>query len=235
MRAYINGKPYWMHKNIFIELRCSMYPLVTTTMSVNRGEERIDQIYNGLKSFLDQYDKIENKERCDLFFVDNTIKDITEIPSKILDIIEDNDIKCILFDKNHYGSKNKGAGDIETWRNNIEIISDYKWILHFEPRTIINSPSFIRKCLGTPRNIFKVLRPDNTREHFYTGLFMLDIEVLKEYINHINLDDMVSSRTSIEYSLIDFMRGVETISFTDHKRKLKVKWHDVQENRFIEF
>lgn len=224
-----------MSKEIFIELRSALYPPENITISVNRGEERIEQIYSGIKKFLSHFDLLTNKEKCQIFFVDNTIESKDSIPKKIKEILEENNIIQLVQIKNYYGSKNKGAGDIDIWRENLNIMSDFKWILHFEPRTILNSSEFINKCLTSPSNLFKILRPDNTGEHFYTGLFMMDIEDLKDYINSINLDTMVNNCISIEYSLFEFMQSFKFNKFKEYTKKLKVTWNDSHENRFIEF
>lgn len=223
-----------MAKEIFIELRSALYPPENISISVNRGEERVDQIYSGIKSFVEHFKTIPQKDQCDVFFVDNTLDDLSKLPEKIGRVLFENKIKVLLCNQNYYGSKNKGAGDIDIWKKNFKIISDYKWFLHFEPRTILNSPDFIRECLDYPCNTFKVLSGNKSNDHFYTGLFMINTNDLGMYINSIDLDEMVKESISIEYSLMDFIVSVSN-QFKDYKKKLSVKWHDAHEDRFIEF
>jgi len=224
-----------MAKEIFIELRSALYPPENIQISVNRGDERIQQVYSGIKAFLSHYKSVTNREKCEIFFVDNTISENNTIPKEISDLLEENNIIKVVCDKNYYGSKNKGAGDIDIWRENFSLISDFKWFLHFEPRTILNSPEFIDRCITHPNNTFKILRPDNSPEHFYTGLFMMDTICLKDYINSVDLDVMVNDSISIEYSLLEFMKSTNPDKFKDYTKQLKVSWHDAHENRLIEF
>jgi hypothetical protein len=224
-----------MSKEIFIELRSALYPPENIAISVNRGDERIQQVYSGIKAFLTHFNTIEAKENCEIFFVDNTVGSKKDLPKQISDILEENKIVHLLCDKNYYGSRNKGAGDIDLWRENFSLISDFKWFLHFEPRTILNSHEFIDQCITNPNNTFKILRPDNSPEHFYTGLFMMDTMNLKDYINSVDLDMMVNDYISIEYSLLEFMKSTNPDKFKDYTKQLKVSWHDAHENRLIEF
>ena len=224
-----------MSKEIFIELRSALYPPENIAISVNRGDERIQQVYSGIKAFLTHFNTIEAKEKCEIFFVDNTVGSKKDLPKQISDILEENKIVHLLCDKNYYGSRNKGAGDIDLWRENIKLILDFKWLIHFEPRTMLNSPEFLDTCISNQINTFKILRPDNSPEHFYTGLFMISTEELRNYINSVDLDIMVDNYISIEYSLLEFIRTHNPDKFQDYTKQLKVSWHDTHEDRLIEF
>lgn len=218
---------------ILVELRTSLFPGENVTVPVNRGTERFDQVESGINSFIDCIRNINDLPQMDMYFSDNTISDPLLIPENIRSLMEINEIKPMCRIKNEYGGRNKGAGLIEMWRTNIDIISEYDWVLYFEPRTIIKNPEFIRNCLHNPGNHFKVIS-DGVYPHFYTGIFMIKSSTLLDFSNNSNLDHMINSSISIESYLKDFMDW-NNHEYTEYNNKLNIIWHDVKQNRFIEF
>ena len=171
-----------MNKEIFIELRSAVYPPGDISISVNRGEERINQVKSGLEHFFIHLNSSKFKEKTSVFFVDNTIEKEEDLPSGIREILLLNEVKILINNKNDYGSKNKGAGDIDLWREHFKVIENFKWFFHFEPRTILQTPEFLEESLESPRNLFKVFYPNEPHNHFYTGIFMVGTEELRNYI-----------------------------------------------------
>ena len=224
-----------MSKEIFIELRSAVYPPGDISISVNRGQDRIDQIQSGLEHFFKHLNSSGFKERTSTFFVDNTIKSQENLPSQILEILISNGVEILINPKNDYGSKNKGAGDIDLWKEHFHRIKDFKWFIHFEPRTVIQSPNFLEDCLSSPRNLFKVFYPNEPQHHFYTGIFMIGVDELGNYIHSVDLDRMVKNKESIECTFKNFMDENYSDTYQNYPHKLNILWHDAHQDRFIEF
>jgi hypothetical protein len=224
-----------MSKEIFIELRSAVYPPEDISIAVNRGQDRINQIESGLTHFFKHLNSSKFKEKYSIFFIDNTINHREELPSQILEILISNRVEILIKPKNDYGSKNKGAGDIDLWRENFDMIKEFKWILHFEPRTIMQTPDFLEECLSSPKNLFKVFYPNEPHHHFYTGIFMIGTKELNDYIHSVDLDKMVRDKESIEYSFKNFMDERYPDTYQDYPHKLNILWHDAHQDRFIEF
>jgi hypothetical protein len=222
-------------KEIFIELRSAVYPPGDISIAVNRGQDRVNQIESGLVHFFKHLNSSKFKGRTSIFFIDNTIGSQKELPAQILDILISNGVEILINNKNDYGSKNKGAGDIDLWREHFNKINEFKWFLHFEPRTILQSPIFLEECLKSPRNLFKVFYPNESPHHFYTGIFMIGTKELKHFIDSVNLDKMVKDKESIEYTFKNFMDEKYSDTYQDYTHKLNILWHDAQQDRFIEF
>jgi hypothetical protein len=223
-----------MGKNnkIFVELRTSIMPLQDLNFPLNQIDERILQIELGLLNFLKYFKKI-NRNSSDFYFSDNTMDSVSKIPISIDKILEKNKVTKICRDKNKFGSRNKGAGLIEMWREIWEIIDEYKWILYFEPRTNLKSMEFLKECIDFPCNRFKIL-DDSDGPHFYTGFFMIETCILKEFIAGVDLNLMIEKKQSIEYLIKDFM-DARYPNYSKYENKLNIIWHDVTQNRFIEF
>ena len=218
---------------IIVELRTSLFPPIGSTVPVNRGEERFKQIESGTLRFTEQINRIVNLPEIDIYFSDNTIDSDASMSEKLRSIIEDNGIKPMYNIRNDYGRRNKGAGLIEMWTSNMDTIAKYKWLLYFEPRTMLNGNEFIKNCLSSPGNHFKVLE-DGVEPHFYTGLFMIKTELLIEFCKNSDLEHMVNNSISIEFYLKNFMDN-NNYEYSEYKNKLNLTWHDVAQNRFIEF
>ena len=219
---------------ILVELRTSLLPHPESTVPVNRGEERFKQIESGTLGFIEQINKIENLPKIDIYFSDNTIDSDIDMPEKLRLIIKDNGINPMYHINNNYGRRNKGAGIIEMWKSNIDTILKYKWLLYFEPRTILNDNEFIKNCLASPGNHFKIIEEGSIEPHFYTGLFMIKTELLIEFCKNSDLEQMVKNSISIEFHLKNFMDS-NNYEYSKYKNKLNLIWHDVTRNRFIEF
>lgn len=134
---------------------------------------------------------------------DNTIKQGTEIDKDILNCFSE-DCSVCGFDCNNYGKLNKGAGLVETWNHMIDDWTKYEFILHYEPRQIIEKHSFFQEFLKSPSNMFSINYSTNP-PHFNTGIFAIETKHLESFVRSVNLDKMVRDRVSIEYSFYNFV------------------------------
>lgn len=218
---------------IIVELRSSIFPPKNSGFCVNSQVERTKQISNGMIHFIELLTKSAKGKDIDIYFSDNTVESLDLLPEEIFKLIENNSIKSMCANKNDYGYINKGAGLVEMWKHNMELIKKYDWLLYFETRTDLTSDKFLRECLSRNSNVFKILNPEEN-PHFYTGLFMVRTEILDDFCKATDPNEMLNSNTSIEYLLKDFM-DERYPDYIIYKEKLNVIWHDVTQNRFIEF
>ena len=177
--------------NILCELTLSCYP---TNRLCNSGEERIQQYINGLNNFFE----LNKDNEFDILITDNTISD--KLPQEILNVIPDrcNIITCM---NNNYGCINKGAGIIEQWNYNKELLEKYQWLIHFERRQLLQNYNFINSFLENPRNLFN---KSNTIDGFNTGLFCIEIKTLMDYMNQVTPKSLVVIYESIKKSLYNY-------------------------------
>ena len=173
----------------------------TNNMSI-KGEERNDQYIEGLNTFFGHLDVL-NKPNIDIIIFDNTIGKHKMLPEQILKVIPSN-VRIITDNVNNYGCINKGAGLIECWRYCNDIIKQYDYLIHFEPRQLLLNFNFIQNFLENPRNLFTY---GQNGIHFNTGLFCINSETLLLFIDNIDLQLMVSNFVSIEYAIFDFFKN----------------------------
>ena len=172
-----------------------------TNNSSNTGLGRLEQYINGLNKFF-EYIEILNNYKVDIIIFDNTINKTESLPKNILDVIPDN-VKVINDNVNNYGCINKGAGLIECLKYLNNSISQYEFLIHFEPRQLLLNFNFITNFLENPRNLFTY---GENNSHFNTGLFCISCKVLITFIKSINLHEMCEKYISIEYILLDFFK-----------------------------
>ena len=72
-----------------------------------------------------------------------------------LGLLKKNNIECFFDSSNKYGGINKGAGVIENYISRFDLLKNYEYILHFEPRQKLISTVFFEIFLEKPSNIFK--------------------------------------------------------------------------------
>jgi len=173
--------------------------LQPTNSESNKGEKRLLQYKDGLCSLF-EYNDIFVKNNIDIILFDNTIDSIDDIPVTIKDVLPSN-VKVFAKIVNDYGKINKGAGLIEQWLHNKEIIKKYDYFIHFEPRQLLKSNQFIESFLENPRNLFTI---NTNTPVFNTGLFCIEVKYLLKYICNVDLNSMVSNCISIENDLYKF-------------------------------
>ena len=210
--------------NILCELRiCTQIentPLFKKQF-VDSNNKRLKQYINGILKFR----KFNDGSLFDIFVTDNTVSDASLLNKQLLDVIPKN-FKIVTSINNNFGCKNKGAGDIEQWIYNIELIKKYKWFIHFEPRQCLINNSFIENFLKNPRNLFKA-----TKNHFYTGIFCIETKHLLEFIKIYTPKYLVDNSIGIEYAIYNYFKK-NKINF-DTVKSLDLVWHDTFANKDI--
>ena len=186
----------------------------------NNGEERIQQYVKGLTKFF-EYNDILKKHGVDIYLVDNSINDGDSLPRDILAIFPDN-LKINTSLNNTFGAINKGAGLIEQWLYCKDIIVQYDWFIHFEPRQLLLNFNFINDFLENPRNLFTL---GNNNLHFNTGLFSIQTNHLLYYSTKCILKNMVIKSISIEYDLFNYFKH-NNIQY-DILDKMELVWFDI--------
>ena len=117
-----------MKNKILIELRAAIDVSDNTYIPLCHGDKRTQQYVDGLKEFF----KFENSfNKCDIVFVDNTLDSSDDIPTQIRKCLSDNTFLYVK-NKNDYGKFNKGAGDIEMWKEYSEILEEYEYFFHYK-------------------------------------------------------------------------------------------------------
>lgn len=183
--------------------------------STLRPEKRVLEFVSGFKSvFSCKFDDL------DYILTDQTVGYLEEIDNRITKLFPEY-LNTFFTKNNKYGCINKGAGLIEVWINNLELIKKYEWFLHFEPRLELKSFDFVESFLKKPRNLFTLGSGSN---HFNTGLFGIHVDYLVKYCETTNLDSMVSNNISIEYSIYDFLNSNKIPYFIENK--MGVIWKD---------
>jgi hypothetical protein len=143
------------------------------------------------------------------------------------DIQEQLDGIVILKNDNQYGSKNKGAGVITQWKHAQSILQNYTWVIHFEPRVLLQDDTFFKNFFTNPETRFKY--GSSKQDHFCTNLFSVKSKKLIEFMDKTNREEMVNQRVSIEYIIYDHFRSDALIVDV-----LRIVWNDAFTNTDIE-
>lgn len=190
------------------------------TPSFIASEFRNKQYIEGLKSFFKYYDILKNNNIKVIIF-DNNLESKDKIPDEILSVIPEG-VTIKASHANTYGKINKGSGLIETWLHNIDEIKEYDYLIHFEPRQILNSFNFIDNFLSDNRTIFTFNTNPHAPKHFNTGLFTIKVEHLIKFINAFPPEKLDIS-TSIEHLLYWFFKN-NNLEF-DTLDKMDLFWY----------
>lgn len=191
-----------------------------------KGSERIQQYIDGFKKFF-EYIEILNNYNVDIYIFDNTIDKNQVLPQEILEIIPSN-VKIINDSVNNYGGINKGAGLIESWIYLKNIIEQYDFLIHFEPRQLLINFDFILCFLQNNANTFTFSK-DQTQ--FNTGLFCIDCKILLYLISNINIEFMINNIISIETLLYNFF--IENNIQFIVKDKMNLIWYPYVEQTVV--
>ena len=210
---------------ILIELRTAINVDDNNFLAISKGSSRIQQYVDGLKQFFNYTNKFKN---CDIVFVDNTLSSEKQIPKEIYDVIPEGTFFYVK-EKNDYGKWNKGAGDIEMWKDYSDILTSYDYFFHYEPRLILNNFSFFQSFLDNPRNYFS---SEYHEQGFKTGYFGVNTKDFYEFYSQINLDDMVKNFISIEYIILSFFKEKKNCDITKESFCL---WHDVAVGKYVDY
>jgi hypothetical protein len=183
---------------------------------VERGGERVNQFVNGINKLFEY----EFESNVTFILSDNTISDKSKIDNKILDVIPSN-VNFNLKEDNKLGSKNKGAGVLVSWKRSYDEISNYDYVVHFEPRLLLNDFTFLNDFLGNPRTLITL---GENGDHFNTGLFSFDVKDFLKILDNLNADNLVKSSQSIEYSIFNIVSR-DNVKY-DTINKMGVRWFD---------
>jgi mannose-1-phosphate guanylyltransferase len=181
-----------MPTTIEVDNNCSLYKanrLMPTNIRIKQYIDGIQQVRNlnpDIEIYISDNSNYLNKE------------------SELLNIINENNIKIITNAPNNFGHINKGSGLIENWIHNNDIIKKYDYIIHFEPRQLLQSNQFIDNFLKNPRNLFTL---GSDKKHFNTGLFCIKSDVLLQFIKLIQPHILIKNNYSIENIIYNYIIG----------------------------
>jgi len=185
---------------------------------LEKTEKRLKQYQQGI----DKIVELNKNYNLDIYIADNgyNFDDKIKIPECV---------KVIKNNPNKLGSFNKGSGIIEIWNNNIEILKQYDYIIHFEPRQLLIDNSLIDSFIENPRSIFTYSKNPNAKRHFNTGLFTCKSLDLINFITVIKPEILYQNRLSLEYVLYDFYNNFKiNYSVLD---KMNLIWYDTYANK----
>jgi hypothetical protein len=174
---------------------------------------RLKQYKNGINKVLE----LNKKYNIDIYIADNGLNFENKI--KI-----NSNIKLLSDNPNNYGKYNKGAGLIEIWRNNIEILKQYDYIIHFEPRQLLIDNYFIDNFMKNPRTLFTYNHIPCPQKHFNTGLFSCKTAEILKFINEFPPEFLVKKALGIEHALYYFYNN-NKIQY-DTLDKMSLIWYD---------
>lgn len=161
---------------------------------LENNEKRLVQYTEGIKRVLELNKNIDIviSDNSDFFKNnDHSLKDLVK------------NIKVINDAPNKYGGKNKGSGVIENWLHSKELLKNYDYIIHFEPRQLLNNNNFINKFLENPRNLFNI---NKQGDHFNTGILCIKSNLLLQFISEYSPEKLIKERLGLEYALYNFMK-----------------------------
>ena len=178
---------------------------------LEKTEKRIKQYQQGI----DKIVELNKKYNLDIYIADNghNFDDKIKIPECI---------KIIKNNPNKFGVFNKGAGLLEVWRKNIDILENYDYIIHFEPRQLLIDNYFIDNFIKNPRTLFTM--NVNTKGAYNTGLFSCKSTDLINFIRCISPESIITNNISIEYVMYNFFTQ-NNILF-DILDKMNLIWYD---------
>jgi hypothetical protein len=169
----------------------------------NHGMElnliRKNQFIHGLSKLFEY--NFEEKG-CDILITDNTTNNLYNEITELLP--KDTIVRC--FQDNRFGSINKGAGLVQKWLYNKDILEKYEWVIHFEGRLLLQNFSFFDRFFNEPAVYFRYGDPENRYNfsHFFTGLFSVKTVDLFDFCNVYPIDKLIRHSISIEYPMKDY-------------------------------
>ena len=177
-----------------------------TDHAMEKNALRREQIRAGLAKLF-EYDF--RGHSCDILITDNTC---ATLPDEYMSLLPAGTIvRC--FNENTVGAINKGAGLIQKWLYNMEILKEYEWILHFEGRQLLLTHAFFDRFFASPAAYFRYGDPHNraNHSHFYTGIFSIRSADLQAFCDVMPIPRLIRERISIEYPMKDFMISKTTV------------------------
>ena len=181
-----------MPTTINIDTNSSLYK----SSQLTENGLRYKQYFEGIQKIY----QFNIDKKIDIYIADNS--DFFDKETELKEYISKTSIVIIKNIPNNYGCKNKGGGLIENWLHNKHILSRYDWIIHFEPRQLLQSNQFIDSFLENPINLFTM---GTNMRHFNTGLFCIKCKVLFDFINEYTPEKLVNNNLGIEYAIYNFI------------------------------
>tara|TARA_B100001250_G_scaffold337877_1_gene304816 strand:- start:1430 stop:2071 length:642 start_codon:yes stop_codon:yes gene_type:complete len=210
-----------MPTTINIDTNSSLYK----SSQLTENGLRYKQYFEGIQKIY----QFNIDKKIDIYIADNS--DFFDKETELKEYISKTSIVIIKNIPNNYGCKNKGGGLIENWLHNKHILSRYDWIIHFEPRQLLQSNQFIDSFLENPRNLFTYggsfyNKDSNSLKHFNTGLFCIKTQYLMNFIKSISLNNF---NDSIEYSIFNYFinNNIEIYIL----EKLDLFWFSTNKNK----
>jgi hypothetical protein len=165
--------------------------------TMEKNTSRREQIRNGLaKLFIYDFPS----RSCDVLISDNTCDDLIEEFKSLLPV--GTIIRC--FNENTVGAINKGAGLLQKWQYNMDILKTYTWIIHFEGRQLLLNHNFFDRFFDSPAAYFRYGDFVN-KNNFYTGIFSIRSDDLAAFCKHMPIHHLIMNSISIEYPMKEFM------------------------------
>lgn len=168
--------------------------------TMEKNMMRKEQILRGL---IKLFEYNFNKYNCDILITDNTCE---SLPEEYLTVLPEGTL-IRIFNNNTVGCINKGAGLLQKWLYNMDIIKKYEWIIHFEGRQLLQNYSFFDRFFENPAVYFRYGDPCDTtnHSHFYTGIFSISSTDLSNFCEYMPINYLIMHRISIEYPIRDYM------------------------------
>lgn len=210
----------FMPTTFIIDCNC---PLFKNNQLAN-NTLRIKQYKDGINQFVSLF---KSNNDVDTYISDNSSYFADNYETKIL--FEMMGIKLLSSSANQFGGINKGSGIIENWIHHINLLLQYEYVIHFEPRLLLTSIEMIENFLNNPRNMFTHGTGDN---HFNTGLFMIKTTDLLKFTVEYTPKFLVERTLGLEYAMYEFF--INNYIQYDIIKKMNVIWHDVAVNKLIE-
>ena len=190
--------------------------LVTSIGSTQRTYQYLEGFQQWFRKFPSQHYR----------WVDNTIGSLESVDVRF-EILRSRigQVNTLLFEDNLYGSVNKGSGVLSQlhYLFSAGVLDGFSWVLFYEPRQTVLTWRTIGSLISSPETAFRVETPTKPpylfrREHFlpnfYTGLFMLSTEDLREFVKSTPAEALARRGDSIERKLFEFVHERQ-ISFRD--------------------
>jgi len=144
-----------------------------------------------------QFSENSKKYNYDTYLVDNSLPE-EQLTQELKNIFKKYNIKYLYCppDGYSYGSDNKGAGILQTWKQITTLLKHYQYIIHFEPRQFMHSNNLLPRFHKNKGNYIK--RWSSGME---TGFFVIESKALLNYINISSPSLMVRNHISLEKDL----------------------------------
>lgn len=187
---------------------------ITTHSQDEKALYREKQYLNGIS---DIYNRFQGSDDFEIFISDNTVSDEAMLSYRLRKSLEMIPKKNKYFKiDNKYGRVNKGCGLIAQWRYSLPMIEKkYRYIIHYEPRQILEDTVFFREYVKEPCALLREDCPLIMRykifplryRHFQTGLFSFRCVDLLQFANEQNVRAMSDRKISIERLLYSYARN----------------------------